>query len=304
MQYPLISEHFAQAQRIIAEQSQRGTIEFPTGLGFLDDFTGGMKRGEIWIIAGKAAAGKTALALQMARNFADNPQNSILFLSLELKGWQLMLRMYCEMNSVDYSKLSNNRIDFDPFLVKSFENYIKNIDFEIIEGGYIFLEVERIIKDYYETKTPDIIFLDFIQLIEWKNFQEERLALMEYIRKIKETANKTNIGFVIVSQLRRLPSGADYNRPPDLQDLMGSGSLEQMADKVLFIYKTITNPTEPQRNVEEKYFINLAKNRQGKTGTLPVLFQGEYYRFKEENSFQNTPMAEKAKEFFNGQWIT
>lgn len=280
MQYPTLSEHFTQAQRIIAQQKEYGIIEFSTGLRFLDDLTGGMKRGEIWIISGKTGAGKTALAMQMVRNFADNPKHSILILSLELKGWQLALRMYCEMNGIDFSALSNNKIDFDPELIKIFEDYIQKVDIEIIESGYIFSEVEEIIKNYYETKTPDIIFLDFIQQIQWKDFREERLALMEYIRKIKELANKTNIGFVIVSQLRRLPSGADYLRPPDLQDLMGSGSLEQMADKVLFIYKTIIKEQTTGFSYEQ-YFINIAKNRQGKIMQQEVIYKGESYHFKD-----------------------
>jgi replicative DNA helicase len=282
MQYPTLSEYFAEAQRIIKAQKGNGEYEFSTGLTWVDEITGGMKRGEIWIVSGKTGCGKTAMALQMARNFCDDTRHSILFLSLELKGWQMALRMFCEVNGIDCSDLSNNRIEFDPRLVAGFEKYLDSIDFDIFEGGYNFEEVESVIKNCYEVKRPDIIFLDFVQLIEWKKFKDERIAIMEYIRKIKEWANKFNIGFVVISQIRRLPSGSDYSRAPDLQDLMGSGSLEQLADKVLFIYKTITTETiKGISSTVEKHFINIAKNRQGRTLEKEVIYQGASYHFKE-----------------------
>lgn len=278
MSYPTLSEFFTEAQRVIKARKELGGIEFPTGLNFLDELTGGIKRGEIWVVSGKTGAGKTALAMQLLRNFADNPTHSVLAFSLELKGWQLALRSFCEMNGINYSDLENGRIEFDPIQIKSFEMFIEGIDYEIIEGGYTFAEIEKVIETYYTNKKPDVIVLDFIQLIEWKNFKDERIAIMEYMRKIKELANKLNISFLIVSQIRRLPSGADYNRAPDLQDLMGSGSLEQMADKVIFLYKTFTEGEIPAMD-ETKYFINLAKNRQGRTDCQEVIYHGESYRF-------------------------
>ena len=275
-----LPEYFEQAKKIIKEQRSRGVPEFPTGITFLDNMTGGMKRGEIWIISGKTGAGKTSLALQMARSFADNPEHTIAFFSLEMRGWQLCLRMYCEMYEVDYFDLVNGHIELDEKTAEIFKDYVSKIDFEVIEGGYIFDEIEKTIKLYYETKHPDIIFLDFVQLVEWKNFGDERVALMEYIRKIKEMANTMDIGFVVVSQIRRLPSGADYNRPPDLQDLKGSGSLEATCDKAIFIYKAITEDKYTKETIEQN-FIDIAKNRQGKTGQSQVIFDGQFYKFKD-----------------------
>ena len=94
MQGKGVLEYWAEAKRICAENRARGEPDFPTGLRCIDDATGGMQRGEIWIISGKPGSGKTSLALQMARNFADNPDHTILFLSLEMKGWELTLRMF------------------------------------------------------------------------------------------------------------------------------------------------------------------------------------------------------------------
>lgn len=278
MQPKTTSEYWQEALTIIKEKRQRGKPEFPTGLEWLDELTGGMNRGEIWIIAAKPGMGKTALALQVARNFADDPKNKIAFFSLEMRGWQLMLRMFCEINGVDHSMLITGKEDVSEGFRKGFETFIQGIDFEIIETGYTFAEIENTIKTLYEQDKPDIIFLDFVQLVEWKQYNDERIAITEYIRKIKEMANKYNIGFVIVSQIRRLPSGADMNREPDISDLKGSGSLEACADKVLIIYKEIT---QSQFGTQTKHFLNLAKNRQGETKKQEVIFEGWRYHFRE-----------------------
>lgn len=273
----LLLEHWQEAKRICGERRERGKPEFPTGLKFLDDITGGFQRGEIWIVAGKAGSGKTSLALNLARSFAEDTKHSILFMSLEMKGWQLALRMYSDMMRESCSMLEQGKIGIDPTKDAMFEKFVSSIDYEIVEYGYTWAEVLKIFSELYAQKKPDVIFLDFMQLVEIpgrEGQKDERMAIQEYIRKLKEWANRYNIGFVIVSQLRRLPTGADYNRPPDIIDLMGSGSLEQTADKVLLIYKTIEKG-------ETKHFLNLAKNRQGRTVTQSVNFVGEQYRFEE-----------------------
>lgn len=288
-------EHWLEAKRIVRETRERGEPEFPTGLGFVDRATGGMQRGEIWVISGKTGSGKSALAMQLARSFADKQHHSILFLSLEMRGWDLCLRMFCEMTGIDYSQLKLGTIEIPKEIDATFQDYLAKIDFEIIERGYEFGEVEKVITYYYKNKKPDIIFLDFIQLIDWKKYGDERIAIMEYIRKIKELANTMNIGFVVVSQIRRLPSGADYNRPPDLSDLKGSGSLEQLADKVIFIYREFKDMVSLPN-----YYINLAKNRQGQTILSQVEFEGKCYRFRE--MIQGT-ILNKAQNTFGGSIV-
>ncbi len=278
MQPKTLLEYWAEGLEIVKRKNERrGNPQFPTGLKWLDESTGGMNRGEIWIVAGNAGMGKTALTLQMARNFADNPENKIVYFSLEMKGWQLLLRMFCEINGVDHSMLITGQEDINPDLKKPFEKFIQGINFEVVEAGYTFEEIEKTIQALYEQDKPDIIFLDFIQLLDWQRYKDERIAIGEYLRRVKEMANKYGIGFVIVSQIRRLPSGADMNREPDMNDLKGSGSLEQAADKILIIYKEIS---KTQWGESIKHFINVAKNRQGETRKQEVIYEGWRYHFK------------------------
>jgi replicative DNA helicase len=274
-------EYFAEAIGIFRARNSRGNPSFPTGLDFLDEATDGLSKGEVWIISGKSGGGKTSLAMQMFRSFGNDPKHTSLFLSLEMKGWELVARMFCEMESISYTDLKKGIFPAD-FKEKEekFKKYVALRDYEIFEYGYKFEEIEKILQTAYEKRKPDVIFIDFIQLIEWRAFGDERLALMEYIRKLKELAKKLNIGIVVVSQLRRLPSGADYNREPDITDLKGSGSLEQTADKVILVYKREERDTITG-NTTTRYFINLAKNRQGETVAKEVSFVGQYYKFKE-----------------------
>jgi len=158
---------------------------------------------------------------------------------------------------------------------KWFRDYITKIDMEIVEYGYTFEEVMKLIRSDYSAKKPDVIFVDFVQLVEWKHFKEQQLALMEYVRKMKELAKVNNIGIVVVSQVRRLPTGADYNRPPDIIDLLGSGALEQTADCVLIVYY------KQEEGGEREYFIKVAKNRHGELVEKKVCFEGGFYRFRE-----------------------
>lgn len=256
-------------------------------MSFLDEATDGLHKGEVWVVAGKSGSGKTTLALQIANSFAENTEHSILFLTLEMKGWELSTRLFCQMTGIHYDQLliGNYPKEFKE-QDEAFQNYLVNIDFEVFEYGYTFESVEKIIRDAYAAKKPDVLFIDYIQLIEWRRFGDERVAIAEYIRKLKELAKTLDVGIVVVSQLRRLPSGTNYDREPDIIDLKGSGSLEQTADRIILIYGI-------EENDEIKWYINLAKNRQGKTIKREVLRQGWIYRFVEIERSREEQATEK-----------
>lgn len=286
MQTKTLQEYWAGLKEQIINRKEKGEPEHPTGLAFIDDITDGIHKGEVWIIAGKAGSGKTSLGLQIARSVADNPKTSVLFLSLEMTGEELIGRMFCEMNRVNFTELTRGKwIEGWKEKNNIFIDFIQGIDFEICEYGYTFKEVEKIIQSGYKDKNPDVVFIDFIQLVEGKE-KTEREVLMAYTRRLKELAKRKGMAIVILSQLRRQPSGADYNRPPDITDLLGSGSLEQTADKVLLIYKIKHKGTE-----ETSYFINIAKNRQGAVKKEEVEFNGAMYRFSELKENQEREKA-------------
>lgn len=296
MQRKILSEYWQEALSEIKERAERGEPEFPTGLDFLDKVTDGIHKGELWIVSGKPRSGKTVLALQMAESFAQKSEHTVNYFSLEMKGAELVLRMFSAMNNLDSEGLR------DGSYIKEMENgsqkfmdYLSTIDLEISEfKGYRFEEIVSVMEKHYDEKKPDIIFIDFVQMIDKSESETEKMALDSYMRKLKELAKKHSMGVVIVSQLRRLPSGADYNREPEITDLLGSGGLEQIADKVILLYRVI------QENQDIKYYLNLAKNRQGREIKQEVIFDGAHSRFKE---IELSPMERKVKQEFSGQQI-
>jgi replicative DNA helicase len=232
----------------------------------------------------------------MAESFAQKSEHTVNYFSLEMKGAELVLRMFSAMNNLDSEGLR------DGSYIKEMENgsqkfmdYLSTIDLEISEfKGYRFEEIVSVMEKHYDEKKPDIIFIDFVQMIDKSESETEKMALDSYMRKLKELAKKHSMGVVIVSQLRRLPSGADYNREPEITDLLGSGGLEQIADKVILLYRVI------QENQDIKYYLNLAKNRQGREIKQEVIFDGAHSRFKE---IELSPMERKVKQEFSGQQI-
>ena len=290
------TEYWFEAKRLAAQRRKRGNPQYPTGLAFIDEATDGLHPGEIWIVAGKSGSGKTTLALQMATSFADNSKHSVLFSSLEMKGWELTTRIYCSMFGIDFNQFVRGYLDqgFE-YRDKKFQEYLLAIDFQIAEfAGYNFYEIETILKQGYNKKKLDVLFIDFIQLVDSGKARDERHAIMDYIKRLKELSKRTQVGVVIVSQLRRLPSGSNYNKEPDISDLLGTGSLEQTADKILLVYKA--EDTETNSII---HFINLAKNRQGPTTKKQVIFEGKHYRFREIEEIEE---LKRIKDKFDGSF--
>lgn len=265
-----LQEYWSDFKKRAEKRRIGGKPEYPIGINFIDNLTDGIHKGQIWTLAGKSGSGKTSLALQIARNIADNPNNSVLFISLEMQGEDIVGRMFCEMMKEINTEV--NKGIYDKSKEESFTKYISGIDFEIVEQGYTFEDLLKIIQSYYTTKKPDLIVIDFAQLMEWR--QDQRLDMERYMRKLTELAKVDSIAIILVSQIRRLPTGADINREPDMSDLKGTGMLEQMSHVVLIIYKYI-------ENYQEHYILKVAKNRSGAIGQEEVEFIGKEYRFEE-----------------------
>ncbi len=298
MQNQDLLQYWSEAKRIFKRRAERGNPEYPTGLSFLDEATDGIEKGEVWVIAGKTGGGKTSLALQLAQSFADNPEHSILFLSLEMKGWELTTRLFCEMNGITYASLKKG-IYPDNFkkIDQNFQNYLTGIDFEIVEEGYTFDQVTKILTNGYKYKKPDVMFIDFIQQIEWHKFGNERMALTEYVRKLKELAKTQNIAVVIVSQLRRLPSGVNYDRAPDIIDLKGCIHGESIVNgkKIKEIYdQNDLNPVK-SLNLETNKCEYINPSRVVNTGML------ECYRIKTKAGKEI--IMSKDTKLYNGKWV-
>ncbi len=283
-----LAEYWQGAKRTYEERAKRGEPDLPTGFKWLDELTDGLHKGELWCISAKTSFGKSSLALNIAKNIADN-NKGVLFISLEMTGEELVSRMFSEFTSFNHNRLRIG--DYGEDFVgkdKIFIDFINSIDFEIVEKGYKFQDILDILETAYEEKKPDLVVLDFIQLIDKKGM-DDRVALEEFMRKLAELAKMNKIAIMVISQLRRFPSGADIHREPDISDMKGTGSIEQLSHIVLIIYKVIDKTMGKET---ERIFIKVAKNRHGACGEREMQFLGENFKFKEMDEYKEQLYAD------------
>ena len=254
----------------------------PTGFTYFDNLTSGCQNSDLIIIAARPSMGKTALALNIARNAAIDANIPVGFFSLEMSKEQLSMRMLCAEARIDSSRLRGGfftREDWvqltDAASILS-EAPIYIDDSPDISAMSIRAKSRRLKLD----KNIGMIFIDYLQLMRGPTTAERRdLEISEISRSLKALAKEINIPVVALSQLnRKLEERSD--KRPQLSDLRESGALEQDADVVAFIYRDeIYNRDEnnPQKGKAE---IIIAKQRNGPVGVVQLTFLGTYTRFE------------------------
>ncbi len=254
----------------------------PTGFTYFDNLTSGCQNSDLIILAARPSMGKTALALNIARNAAIDANIPVGFFSLEMSKEQLSMRMLCAEARIDSSRLRGGfftREDWvqltDAASILS-EAPIYIDDSPDISAMSIRAKSRRLKLD----KNIGMIFIDYLQLMRGPTTAERRdLEISEISRSLKALAKEINIPVIALSQLnRKLEERSD--KRPQLSDLRESGALEQDADVVAFIYRDeIYNRDEnnPQKGKAE---IIIAKQRNGPVGVVQLTFLGTYTRFE------------------------
>jgi replicative DNA helicase len=254
----------------------------PTGFNELDLKTAGLQNSDLIILAARPSMGKTALALNIARNASINGNVPVAVFSLEMSKEQLSMRMLCAEARVDSSRLRSgflnpedwSRITDAAGVLSEAPLYID--DSPDISATSIRTKSRRLKMD----KDLGLVIIDYLQLMKGRTQTERRdLEISEISRSLKLLAKEINVPVIALSQLnRKLEERSD--KRPQLSDLRESGALEQDADVVAFIYRDeVYNKEEnnPKRGTAE---IILAKQRNGPTGMVPLTFLNAYTRFE------------------------
>ncbi|MBR9980067.1 MAG: replicative DNA helicase [Desulfatitalea sp.] len=254
----------------------------PTGFTRLDNMTSGLQGSDLIILAARPSMGKTALALNLARNAALEGNVPVAIFSLEMSKEQLSMRMLCAEARVDASRLRSgflnpedwSRITEAAGVLSEAPIFID--DSPDISATSIRTKSRRLKMD----KSLGLVIIDYLQLMRGAPGTERRdLEISEISRSLKLLSKELNVPVLALSQLnRRLEERAD--KRPQLSDLRESGALEQDADVVAFIYRDeVYNKDEnnPNRGTAE---IIVAKQRNGPTGVVPLTFLGTYTRFE------------------------
>ena len=286
-----------------AYKNDEGIVGVPTGLTDLDDRLGGLHRSDLIIIAGRPSMGKTALATNIAFNAAkklqdDGKKSSIAFFSLEMSSEQLSTRILAEQSRIKSNDIRRGRISeeqFDKFIETSKD--ISELPLYIDETPAISIAAlsnrARRIKRLYDL---DMVVIDYIQLMKASNFKDGRVQeISEITQGLKALAKELSVPVVALSQLSRAVEARD-DKKPQLADLRESGSIEQDADVVMFVYREAyyLERKEPRpatvehaewqakmNEVSSLAEIIIGKQRHGPTGNIMLEFEAMFTKFKD-----------------------
>jgi len=254
----------------------------PTGFGKLDELTAGFQPSDLIIIAARPSMGKTAFALNVARNAAVDSGVPVAIFSLEMSKEQLGMRILCAEARVDSSRLRRGFLDKDEWRrITDATSVLTNIPIFIDDSpGISAIEIRAKSRRLKMNEDVGLIVIDYLQLIKGRSSTERRdLEIAEISRSLKALAKELGIPVVALSQLnRKLEERAD--KRPLLSDLRESGSLEQDSDVVAFIYREEVYSKETKDNDGNlipnpnhgKAEIILGKQRNGPIGTVHLAF--------------------------------
>tara|TARA_Y100000992_G_scaffold36694_1_gene20582 strand:- start:1243 stop:2508 length:1266 start_codon:yes stop_codon:yes gene_type:complete len=287
-----------------AYKNEEGIVGVPTGLKDLDDRLGGLHQSDLIIIAGRPSMGKTALATNIAFNAAQKLQDlgkksSIAFFSLEMSSEQLSTRILAEQSRIKSNDIRRGKISdeqFDKFIETS--KNISELPLYIDETPAISIAAlsnrARRIKRLFGL---DMIVVDYIQLMKGNfNNKDGRVQeISEITQGLKAIAKELSIPVVALSQLSRAVEQRD-DKKPQLSDLRESGSIEQDADVVMFVYResyylkakeprpaTVEHAEWQAKMNEVSHLAELiiGKQRHGPTGNITLEFEEMFTKFKD-----------------------
>ena len=272
-----------------AKRESHALTGLATGFRDLDQMTSGLQPSDLIIIAARPSMGKTALCLTLAQNAAIQENATIALFSLEMSKEQLVMRMLSSEARVDAHRFRTGYLSREEWgrLAGSIGTLSETNLFIDDTPGISVLEMRAKARRLFaEQKKLDLIIVDYMQLMSGSKRTESRQQEVSQIsRELKGLAKELNVPLIALSQLSRAPEARNPPKPM-LSDLRESGSIEQDADVVAFIYreeyyaKDPENLEDDKKNVAE---ILISKQRNGPTGTVKLAFLKEFTRF--ENYF-------------------
>ncbi|MGL4643437.1 MAG: replicative DNA helicase [Vagococcus fluvialis] len=272
----------------IEKLSQQGEAitGLPTGYHALDKMTAGLQAEELIILAARPAVGKTAFALNIAQNVGTKTNESVAIFSLEMSAESLVNRMLCSEGLVEAGHLKTGQLsdeEWDNIIVAMGSLSKANIFIDDTPGIKISEIRAKCRKLHQEQGGLGLVLIDYLQLIEGTGRENRQQEVSEISRQLKKLAKELKVPVIALSQLSRGVEQRQDKRPV-LSDIRESGSIEQDADIVAFLYRDDYyrseegDDEEPQEN-NNVIEVIIEKNRSGARGTVELLFIKEYNKF-------------------------
>ena len=281
-------------QEIVARMSGEGqNIAIPTGFNTLDQLVG-LGKGDLIILAARPSMGKTAFALNIALNVAgknhrdESEKKTVALFSLEMGADQLVSRMICSEGMLDSEKIKKGTLDNDDMMkLETAVHFLNQKNIFIEDSAFIKVnEVKEKCKLLKNEHGLDLVVVDYLQLLQGsKRTDNRQQEVSEISRSLKQMARELECPVIALSQLSRSVESR-HDKRPMMSDLRESGSIEQDADIVSFLYRSDYYRSEDadENEVQEPSDVStveviVAKNRNGQTGTAELAFMKRYNRF-------------------------
>lgn len=252
----------------------------PTGFADLDYKTAGLHNSDLILVAARPAMGKSAFALNIASNAAVRANVPVAIFSLEMSKEQMGNRILCSEAMVDSNKVRTGKIEDEDWakLALASGDLSESQIFIDDTPGISIMEIRAKCRKMKLEKNIGLVVIDYLQLVQGssKKGGSREQEISEISRSLKILAKEINVPVIALSQLSRAPEQRPDHRPM-LSDLRESGAIEQDADIVMFLYRDdYYNEESEKKNVAE---VIIAKHRAGSTGTVELLWLGNYTKF-------------------------
>ncbi len=266
--------------RIQELHEQEGEITgVATGYKDFDQMTAGLHGSDLVIVAGRPAMGKTSFAMNIAEHAAIKHKVPVAIFSMEMSSLQLVMRLFASLGQIDMKSLRTGQLRENdwPKLTSAMN---------LLQKSHIFIdetpalspsELRARARRLKREHDVGVIVVDYLQLMAVPGTRENRATeIAEISRSLKALAKELHVPVIALSQLNRSLEQRP-NKRPVMADLRESGSIEQDADLIVFIYRDeVYNPDTPEKGKAE---IIIGKHRNGATGTVNLAFQGQWGRF-------------------------
>jgi replicative DNA helicase len=280
----LVTEVFDQLTKRV--ENHEVITGVPTGYYDFDEFTSGLQRSDLIIVAGRPSMGKTAFAMNLAMRAACSYATSTAIFSLEMSKEQIMMRMLCAWGKVDLSRLRRGHLNDDDWSrLYNAANALSSAPIFVDDTPSLStMELRSRCRRLAAEHSLGLVVVDYLQLMRSsKRIDSREQEISDISRNLKALAKELHVPVIALSQLnRKLEDRKRDDRRPIMSDLRESGAIEQDADVIIFLYRDAVYKKKeeitPDDNIAE---IIIGKQRNGPTGTVNLRF------FRESTSFEN-----------------
>jgi len=288
-----ISLNFSETAKILTQRKNHPDLPIPS-LRTLNEKLHGLPKGKMLTIGARTSMGKTAFVLQLVNDLLDSNKR-VLYMSFEMTAEEVLERLFCRKYKISNIDLLKGNFELHRTDWALFQDYLSNVQFVFSSDfGKTWEEIDKFISQLEEK--PDAVIIDYIQAIGGSSTPLMKGFIDEYIRHFKQLASENGFCGILVSQLNRTnPDNKD--KSPQLHQLQGSSHLENHSDCVILL-DWICKHTETDD--KSAYIVNIAKNRNGRTGYIKMKFNPEYYTFTED--IPETPYQHAMEELNAKGW--